>query len=298
MAFASNKTDVYQAVTDGIVAALESGTLPPWVKPWSSTGASSGLPRNGATGREYNGINVVILWAAAMTRDYADPRWVTFKQAQALGGSVRKGEKAALITFWRSVEIDEVDEQGRKKRIPVVRGYHVFNVEQCDGIPASAPVVDAARGFEVAAQILDRSGAAVVHGGDVAAYSPALDRIVLPEAASFASIPAYWATALHELTHWSGHGSRLGRDLSGRFGTESYAVEELVAELGAAFLCARAGVDGQLQHAEYVGSWLRVLKADKRAIFTAAARARDAADFLCQRAGLTAADDDAEESAA
>jgi antirestriction protein ArdC len=298
MGFASSKVDVYQTVTDGIVAALEAGGLPPWVKPWSSTGDSSGLPRNGATGREYNGINVVILWAAAMTKGYADPRWVTFKQAQALGGSVRKGEKATLITFWRSVEIDEVDEQGRKQRIPVVRGYHVFNVEQCDGIPAERPAGDAVAGFETAARILARSGAVVTHGGDVAAYSPALDRIVLPEASSFASVPAYWSTALHELTHWTGHASRLGRDLSGRFGTESYAVEELVAELGAAFLCARAGVDGQLQHAEYVGHWLRVLKADKRAIFTAAARARDAADWLCTRAGLNTTDEEGDEAAA
>jgi antirestriction protein ArdC len=287
--FASRNVDVYQVVTDSIVAAIEAGGLPPWVRPWGTTGTNGApagaLPYNGATGREYNGINVVILWAAAMHKGYNDPRWLTFKQAKDLGGNVKKGEKSTLITFWSTIERQN-EETGKTERIPFVRGYYVFNWEQCEGIGAGAEPAAPAVSFETAAQILRASRARITHGGDVAGYIPSADRIVLPDIGAFLSVPAYYATALHELTHWTGHGSRLDRDLSGRFGSDSYAMEELVAELGAAFLCARAGVDGQLQHAEYIAHWLRVLKADKKAIFTAAARARDAAAWLCTRAGL------------
>ncbi len=269
--------DIYQQITDKIIAALEAGSAP-WVKPWSSLGA----PRNAVTGREYSGINTVLL---AMS-EFSSNQWLTYQQAKTAGGNVRKGEKGTTVVFFKPLTIQEKqDAQGddKEKVIPLLRTFTVFNTQQIEGLPekftqAAQPQISE---FEdnAAAEIL-LGQAEIQYGMNRACFIPSLDKIHLPNKTEFKSIPDFYATALHELTHWTGHKSRLARDFSGRFGDASYAFEELVAELGAAFLCASTGVDGQLQHDSYIASWLKVLKNDKKVIFTAAAAARKAAEFV------------------
>lgn len=289
--------DVYQLVTDRMIKALEAGA-PPWVRPWRSIGSGSGsaLPVNGATGRSYSGINVVMLWGAAQERGFSSSTWYTYKQAQDVGGQVRKGAKSELVTFWKTLDIEEKKDDGstEEKRIPMVRTYNVFNADEVDGLPGAVPMAPAPSGAHLA--IVDglklRGGLA--HGGDRAYFAPALDMIGMPNPAAFADEDAYVATLLHECTHATGAKERLDRDLSGRFGSDRYAMEELVAELGAAFTCAALGRDvAELRHAGYVDHWLKVLKADKKAIFAAAALARRASESLLTGAGLGVVVDDA-----
>lgn len=269
---------VYEAVTRSIITELEQGTAP-WVKPWKDGKRIGILPTNAITGRCYNGINIPILWHAADTRRYPTNAWLTFKQALAKDACVRKGEKGTQIVFTKrmSVKNGEADEE---RQISMLRAFAVFNVAQVDGleatdaVPASPPAEGAADAFAQA------TGADIRHGGDKAFFVPSMDFIVLPDRESFESVQHYRSTKLHELVHWSGHRSRLDRDLNNRFGTSAYAAEELVAELGAAFLCAHLGVEGQLRHAGYIDSWLALLKKDERAIFTAASKASAAADYL------------------
>lgn len=285
----TSKRDVYQDVTDRIIRAIEAGA-PPWVRPWSTLkgGTGSALPVNAATGRAYSGINVVMLWGAAVERGFTSNAWLTFNQAKQLGASVRKGAKAELVTFWKRLDIEETQEDGttEAKTIPMLRTFCVFNAEEVDGLPGATPIPPAPEGAHLAiAEGLQLRGG-LVHGGDRAAYATALDMIAMPRPDAFATVGGYVATLMHECTHASGAKERLDRDLSGRFGSDRYAAEELIAELGSAFLCARLGVDGELRHAAYVDNWLRVLKSDKKAIFTAAACARTAAEYLLHGAGL------------
>lgn len=271
----------YAEITNRIVQALEAGTVP-WVRPWTSTAGSSGAPRNGASGHRYKGTNVLLTGMSG----FGDSRWYSYQQAQGLGGQVRRGEKGTKIIFWQF--IDKVDEDGQEtnlvhKRVPILKTYSVFNYEQIDwanGSETNDEVIEPAVGFEAAAELLASSGATVRHGGSMAAYSPTLDTIRLPTPEAFTDISNYWATGLHELVHWTGHQSRLDRRVMNRFGSEAYAFEELVAELGAAFLCSNLGIGGHLQHAEYITNWLTILKGDKHAIFTASRLATQAADFL------------------
>jgi antirestriction protein ArdC len=277
----ASKRDIYQEVTDRILNALEQGTAP-WLKPWDSTGLD-GLPLNASTGRAYNGINILLLWLTAYERSYTDSRWLTFRQAKALGGAVRKGEKGTLVTFWKVFEKKQDD--GTIDKIPVLKHFTVFNVAQVDGLalteldnhkqPPQGPT------YEAAQAVLDNSGAQVLHGKPYAYYSPTADHIGIPPKARFDSIEAYWATLLHELTHWTSHPSRCGRKVEGRFGSDAYAREELVAEMGSAFLCAQVGVPLEgLQHDSYLDHWIRILQEDKRAIIRAASQARKASEFL------------------
>jgi len=270
--------DIYAEVTDSIIKALEAGTAP-WVRPWAGGG-----PRNAITGHEYRGLNVLLLSCRVMERGYADDRWLTFKQAQSNGGHVRKGEKSTMVTFWQFNKLAKKDaETGEEttRSVPLLRVYHVFNVAQCDGLTLKAPEANV---FDLthdgARDTIAKSGAVVYHYGDRAFYDPAGDRIVLPQVEKFQDEAGYWTTALHELTHWTGHAKRLNRVFGKRFGDDAYAAEELVAEIGSAFLCARLKIAGRLQHPEYVASWLKVLKGDKRAIFTASSAAQKAADLL------------------
>lgn len=277
---ACEKSDIYQTITDKIIAALENGSAP-WVKPWASLGA----PRNAITGREYSGINTVLL---AMT-DYSSNQWLTFQQARQAGGNVKKGEKGTTVVFFKPLTIKEKAElQGddKEKVIPLLRTFTVFNTQQIEGLPekftlAAQPQISNFEDNDAAENLLNQ--AEIQYGMNRACFIPSLDKIHLPNKTEFKSIPDFYATSLHELTHWTGHKSRLARDFSGRFGDAAYAFEELVAELGAAFLCATSGVDGQLQHDSYIASWLKVLKNDKKAIFTAAAAARKASEFLNQQ---------------
>lgn len=269
--------DIFQEVTDRIVAALESGAVP-WHRPWRDDKSGSALePYNAATGRPYNGVNLLILGSMP----YSDLGWLTFNQAKELGGGVHKGEKGTMVIFWRFVEMK--DDGGETRTRPVARAYTVFNVAQCDGLdPAKlkAPAAPVAGETDINA-IAQRAGAEVRHGGAKAFYTPSGDYIQVPSAAAFKSVEHYQATLAHELTHWTGHESRCAREFSKRFGDQSYAFEELVAEIGSAFLCAHIGLplDG-LQHPSYLASWLQVLKEDKRAIFTASSKAKQAAEFL------------------
>jgi antirestriction protein ArdC len=287
------KKDIYQTITDQIITALEQGAAP-WVKPWSN----SGMPRNAISGREYSGINTVLL---AMS-SYASPLWLTYNQAKAAGGQVRKGEHGTTVVFFKPLRISDANNpEAKEKSIPLLRSFTVFNVQQMDGLPekytlASKPQLDNFADNEEAEIYLGK--AIIEHGKSKACFIPSADVIFMPNKIDFKSIPDYYATGLHELTHWTGHKSRLARDFSGRFGDSAYAFEELIAELGAAFLCAHCGIDGQLQHASYIQSWLKVLKSDKRAIFTAAAAARKASEFIAGKQGEEGEEEERAQAAA
>jgi len=275
------RRDIYQEVTDRIIAALEEGTTP-WVQPWRSIGMSGDL-RNGTTGHVYSGINVLLLGMELAANGWSDPRFMTFRQARTAGGSVRKGETGTLITFWKSL-VKEGDD-GERKAFPMLKHFHVFNVAQCDGVELpegktldELPEPDRDARCE---RYLDATLADIQHGGNVARYTHApVDRIQLPHVAAFKDIGAYYATAFHELIHWSGADGRSERTKGKRFGDDAYAFEELVAELGSAFLCQRFSVDGSLQHPEYLRTWLAALKGDKRFLFQAASKARQACEWI------------------
>lgn len=270
--------DAYQEITDKIISVLEEGTAP-WVKPW----ASCGSPRNVITGREYSGINTVLL---AMT-PYISSLWLTFKQATDVGANVRKGEHGTRIVLFKPFKVKDVNASGDgksvEKTISLLRTFTVFNASQIDNLPEkynvlTKPLIDQFADNAEAERLLAQ--ASVVHGSNRACFIPSIDEIHMPHKLEFKSSSDYYSTALHELTHWTGHKSRLARDFNGRFGDSAYAFEELIVELGAAFSCAHCGIDGQLQHASYIASWIKVLKGDKKAIFTASSAARKATEFL------------------
>ena len=294
-------SDVYLDVTNKIVSALSQGVIP-WIKPWTTTGskAESPFPINAITRRPYTGINIPLLWAEARLRGFTQDRWLTFNQALKAGGHVRKGEQSTLAVLYKPMSKEAHDEDGQVVRdeqgniemvqFALLRTHCLFNIEQTEGVPGEEP--DPAEHTEPPAfidhapaeQLLLASGAQIEHCyGDSAFYQPLRDRIQLPTKAQFEDVGSYYATALHELTHWSGHRSRLNRDgITGghAFGSAAYAFEELVAEMGAAFLCALTATKGELRHEEYLASWLKILKEDKRAIFRASGQAREASEFL------------------
>lgn len=290
--------DIYQSVTNQIIAALEAGTQP-WVCPWQA-GAGDMAPANLASGRPYRGINVLLLNLRAMIGGYSLNRWMTFQQARSLGASVRMGEQGTPIVFFKMHEVGTGDAHATyssrgedRKVIPLLRSFTVFNAAQIDGLPeVLQPAPQAAPDWnacEVAELILTASQAQIRHGGARAFYAPALDVIQLPERSAFANATDYYGTALHELTHWTGHPERCNRVMSSRAHIEAYAFEELVAEMGSAFLGNYCGLPGQLQHASYIDSWLQALRSDKRLIFTAASQAQKAADYLLPELPATAA---------
>lgn len=286
------RLDVYQAVTDQIVRAIEQGAGQ-FQLPWYRETGRIECPLNAQTGKAYRGVNVISLWASAMSRRFGSGHWASYRQWQALGAQVRKGERGSLIVFYKTLEIDSEEkgdsEEETRRRVPLARASYVFNAEQVDGwkaqvLPALPDIVPHVK----ADAFVRATGAIIMHGGDRAYYSPRDDLIQIPERERFigsltsSAREAYYATLLHELTHWSGHASRLDRDLTGRFGTSSYAMEELVAELGAAFLCADLDIANEPRpdHAAYIGQWLSVLKRDKKALFHAAASASRGAEYL------------------
>ena len=275
------KRDLYQTVTDKIVAQMESGTMP-WEKAWSVTGSS--IPMNATTDRPYSGINVLLFWASAEA-GYARPRFLTFKQALNAGGNVRKGEHGHKVYFYKQLTVKD-KASGEERDVPMLREYTVFNVAQCENLPDSV-----ANGEYVAPRNQDQreadadafiqsTGADFREGTGVPCYVPSKDFISLPAFSAFNSRQAFYATSFHELTHWTGPKHRLDRDLSGRFGQHAYALEELVAELGAAFLCAEFGFDVVSRSASYLDHWIKACKENPRAIFTAASKASKAAEYL------------------
>lgn len=285
-----NRKDVYTRVTERVIADLEQG-IRTWMKPWSVEHTAGKISRPlRYNGTPYRGMNVLLLWGEAVAKGYAAPIWMTFKQALELGAFVRKGEHGSLVVYANSITKTEAGENGEdvEREIPFMKGYTVFNVEQVEGLPAhyyakpDNPLPLSER-IESADRFIGATGATIYHGGNSAFYAPARDIVQMPPFEAFRDKESYYATALHELTHWTNHKSRLDRSFDGkRFGDHGYAREELVAELGAAFLCADLGITPEVRddHAAYLGHWLKVLQEDKRAIFSAAAHAQRAADFL------------------
>jgi antirestriction protein ArdC len=276
------KRDLYADVSARIIAELERGAAP-WVKPWSATPGQN-VPQNAVSNGPYSGGNVILLWLAR-NRGWETPRFLTFKQAQEAGGHVRKGEHGTKVYFVKQLRVTEDDEQDARL-VPMMREYTVFNVDQCDGLPDS---VRAGKPMRVrnpdtrdvlADEFLRSTGADIREGHGEAYYVPSHDFISMPAFEAFKGADHFYNVAFHELTHWTGAKSRLDRDLKHRFGAREYAAEELVAELGAAFLSAEFGFDGDVRNAGYIATWIELLKADKRAFFTAASKASKAAEYL------------------
>jgi antirestriction protein ArdC len=284
------RADVYSRVTAKIVADLEKGVRP-WMKPWNAEHAAGRITRPlRASGQPYKGVNVLMLWGEAFDKGYACPIWMTFKQALELGGQVRKGEHGSLVVYADRIRRSETDEKGDavEREIPFMKGYTVFNCEQVDGLPEhfyskpAAPLPHAQR-IEAADRFFAATGITLRHGGNRAYYAEGPDAVQMPPFESFRDAESYAATLAHECIHATKHPKRLAREFGRkRWGDEGYAAEELVAELGSAFLCADLGITPDIRedHAAYIASWLEVLKRDSRAVFTAAAHAQRAADFL------------------
>ncbi len=290
MAKGIQRDNLYRDITYKIIAELEQGIVP-WVQPWSSARqlCPLGLPVNGLTRRSYSGINILLLWSALEERGFASPYWITFKQCIAMGGTVRKGEKGSHVYF-----ADKFVPQKEKARseetgdepnaIAFLKRYTVFNAEQCDGLPKGliAPSVAKTERQIVpeAEALIGATGADFRIGGDQAFYVPSEDFIRIPNQTAYPDQINYYRTAFHELGHWTGHKTRLDRNLTTNFGTVDYAREELVAELATAFVCASLGIIPTVRHADYIGNWLQILKEDARAIVKAASLASKACDFI------------------
>lgn len=295
-----DRQSIHARITASIIRVLESGVRQ-WAQPWSADSAAPRFVRpRRHNGEPYRGINVLSLWAAALEGAYASPLWMTYRQALVLGGQVRKGEKGTPVIYTNTAtrtDMDDATGEESESRYRYVRGYTVFNVAQIDNLPAAyhvppVPPLPASDRIARVDAAIAATGARIVHGGNRACYRPSRDVVLMPPFDAFRDAQSYYATLSHELVHWTGHESRLARGLDGnRFGDEAYAMEELVAELGSAFLCAdlqlvatpdsadaaAAHID---EHAGYIACWLKVLKKDDRAIFTAAAQAERAAGFI------------------
>jgi len=301
-------------ITDAIIAKLEAG-VSPWRRTWATTRGYSGRPMR-ACGQPYRGINALWLWVVADTNGYISPTWMTYRQSAELGGQVRKGERSTIAVFYKTYQAREAGDgattgsgtdEDRTRR--VMKSYNVFNVAQIDGLPdrftptpqlvaEPGSAQDDAHRAEIDAFIAGTS-AAIVYGGNEACYIPSRDVIHMPHAASFETYALFGATAAHELTHWTGHSTRLNRNFANRFGDEAYSAEELIAELGSALIGADLGlpVAHLDNHASYIEHWLRILRADERALMTAAARAEEAAAFLFSRSNDDADDTSPDETA-
>jgi antirestriction protein ArdC len=291
---ATDKRDVYARVTAQIINAIEQG-VGTWRMPWHTSGRYAFSPINAASKKPYRGINTVCLWAAAQAKGYERGEWATYQQWQDKRAQVRKGEKATLVVFWKfandSGESQEDGTECSRSRLLFTRGYSVFNAAQVDGytptVDCEMPMLERIAHAETFFRAI---GADLHHGGNRAFYSPATDHIQMPPFGAFADSVAYYSTLAHEHTHWTATVARCDRQLGKRFGDNAYAAEELIAELGAAFTCAHLGLNTEPRedHAQYLASWLRVLKADSKAIFTAASKAQHATDWLIARAGGSA----------
>ena len=289
---AAPRANLYDEVTSRIIAELEGGRIP-WVQPWGKAGtATPGLPRNATTRRPYSGVNVLILWGALFERGFASQGWLTFKQARDAGGCVRKGEHGVTVVFADRFTPEAEKERARAsgdeaRAVPFLKRFTVFNLEQCEGLrPGLAPdpePLPERQIVPVAEAVIAASGVDFRVGGAKAFYAPGPDFVAVPPQPAFFEQVNYYRTCLHELTHATGHPSRLGRDLTNSFGSKDYAREELIAEMGSAFLCASLGIVPTVRHADYLASWLEVLREDNRAIFRAASAATKAADWLLTR---------------
>ncbi|HDL5821280.1 TPA: DUF1738 domain-containing protein [Mannheimia haemolytica] len=299
------KFDLYQHITDRIVVALEQGTAP-WLKPWSHPECNMALPRNAVSNRLYSGINTLLLWIATAEHGYKQCKWITAKKANELGGYIRKGEKATVVMNYRPDEREKLDEEGNivydeegnpeMERHFFINKHNLFNLDQCENLPVELydPVSEPKQPksepnqYDIFAEIRQ-----IIKGMDLqvemkpsnrAFYQPGEDKVVMPEMKQFANAQAFHSVLLHEMTHATGANNRLNREgiTSGKakFGNKVYAFEELIAEMGGAFLCAYPGFDTVPQNAAYIESWIRVLKEDKRAIVRASGKAREACQYM------------------
>ena len=284
------RADIYTRITESIVAQLEEGTRP-WAKPWNAEHLAGRITRPlRASGKPYRGINVIMLWMAATMKGYTAPIWMTYRQASELGGQVRKGEQGTPVAYADKLRKTETADSGEEveREIFFMKHYTVFNVEQVDSLPphfyaTAAPQISPLARQEEAEAFFAALGADVRHGGNRAFYAPEPDFVQMPPFESFRDPESYYSTLGHECIHWTRHPSRLAREFGRkRWGDEGYAQEELVAEMGAAFLAADLGLtlEPREDHASYIASWLAVLKRDRRAVFIAASHAQRALDFL------------------
>jgi antirestriction protein ArdC len=285
------KADLYNKVTDQIVASLEQGVRP-WMKPWSAEHAAGRITRPlRANGIAYQGINVLVLWGESVMKGYSAPIWMTFRQALELNAHVRKGERGSTVVYASKITRTGTDEktgEDKQETIPFLKSYTVFNVEQIEGLPShfhaiAEPRLDPVQRIERAESFFANTKADIRHGGNMAYYNLESDFVQMPPFEAFRDAESYYAALAHECTHWTRAKSRLARDMGRKkWGDAGYAMEELVAELGSAFLCADLDLTPEIRedHAAYIANWLEVLKNDKRAIFSAAAHAQKAADYL------------------
>ena len=286
----NDRTSLYDDITDKIIAELEAGRVP-WVQPWGTPEAKAPLamPRNAATGRQYSGINILILWGAVIEHGYAGQSWLTYLQAKSLGGKVRKGEHGTVIVYTDRFIPDDERERAREAgeephAIPFLKRFTVFNTAQCENLPedvtVAAPPPPPGQIEPTVEALIKATGIDFRISGNKAFYVPALDYVVVPPPAAFFEPINWHRTALHELSHASGHHSRLARDLGGCFGSKKYFIEECVAELSSAFCCAALGIKPTVRHADYIGAWIDTMREDNRGIFRAASQASKAADWL------------------
>lgn len=287
----TSRRDLHQQVTDTIIQQLEKGVIP-WHQPWKGNGLSiPPLPLNFTSGKRYRGINILLLWTAAINGQYTSPEWGTFKQWQQKEEAVRKGEKGNLIVYYDVLE-KEVD--GEIKKFPFLKSSFVFNrcqlasYQEPEQAVQQEPTTSLVERIASVENLVSRSGAKIIHKGERACYIPSLDEIHMPPEALFldtdtcTATEGYYSTLLHELTHWTGGKTRLNREGGKKYGDKGYATEELVAELGAAFLCAEHEISTMEKgdHASYINHWLQVLKDNKRCLIAAASDASKAVDFL------------------
>ena len=294
----AQRRDIYADITNQLIAAIEADPGKPSM-PWRRSAGPLFMPVNAQTQKAYNGINVVSLWVSAEAQGYGTPVWATYKQWQQLDCQVRKGERSSLVVFYKEYEVvpeargangpsaDDADDTGKRR---VARASWVFNAAQVDGYaaPDAPQPLGAIERIAAADSFVSATGAVVAHGGERAFFRPSTDHIQMPDEQLFCGTDtmtrseSYYAVLVHELTHWSGAKPRLNREFGKRFGDDAYAAEELVAEIGSAFLCAELGItqDCRADHAQYLAQWLRLLKSDSRAVFTAAAKASEAAAYL------------------
>jgi antirestriction protein ArdC len=283
------KLDIHQSITDSIIAAIEAGAGDVHM-PWHRTGMSSLLPTNASTGNVYQGINVISLWCVSEVRNYPHSLWSSYRQWQALGAQVRGGEKSATVVFYKQFDVEpnpeDAEDDGQRR---VARASRVFNVAQVDGFALEElPAMPLMERHARADAFIAATKADIRHGGEQAFYRPSTDHIQMPDEWRFREADptirseSYFSVLLHEATHWTSTPQRCDRQLGKRFGDDQYAAEELVAELGSAFLCAVLGISPQPRpdHASYIGHWLRIMKGDNKAIFSAAARAAEASRYL------------------
>ncbi|USN15572.1 DNA primase [Brevundimonas phage vB_BpoS-Kikimora] len=292
--------EVFDKIAATIAGKLESGVRP-WSKPWTARGSALALPRN-IEGRAYRGANTFWLWMEQEAKGYAEPVWMTFKQAKARGGSVRKGEKGTPVFFWsRTTKEDAATGETTSRFFAKV--YTVFNIAQCEGVelPEAAPasILPEAERIAAADALIVATGAEVRHGGSKAFYTPTFDRIHLPAFADFINADGYYSTAFHELGHWTGAEHRLNRTFGREFGDEAYAFEELVAELTAAFVCASQGFASveRDDHAAYIGHWAARIRSNPKAFIQACTKAQTAADYILKAAEADAAQEPQGEAA-